>query len=148
MGEFKEHYWGDDEFDWNGLNDAGTYIGCWLQTGVRMSVTTIKEKFGTLIIYCHFGWSSFYHVWRQYYMWVPKWWPYSLDLWISYNTPILNWLNRIVIPIQKKAYIWRYKKAVEKWPHLYDEIVCCADYGELFDGKLPGFKYSDYWKSI
>lgn len=146
MGEFKEHYWGEEKFDWRGLNDAGYYIGDWLRKWVRMPVRDIKEKFGTLRIYCSFGWSSFYTIWRPSYMWVPKWWPYKLDLALSCH--IMPVLNKIVVPIQQKAYVWRYKKAVEKWPHLRDEIVCCADWGQLFEGSMPGYKHSDYWQEM
>ena len=142
----KEHYWGDNTFDWKGLDDAGEYISCWLVRWTRLSVAQVKEKFGTLRIYCSFGWSSFHAiVWPQH-MWVHKYWPYKLDLVISrFLMPIIN---RVMIPIQRKAYAWRYKKAVEKWPHLKDEIVSMADFGELFEGVIPGYKHSDYWKTL
>lgn len=61
---------------------------------------------------------------------------------------VLPLLNKIIIPIQKSVYRYFYKKAVQKWPHLYDEIVCTADWGELFEGYLPGYKHSDYWKEV
>lgn len=140
------HSWGDENVDWHGLNEAPYFIGDWLRRWTRMSVSDMKEKFGTVRVYCSFGWSSFYHLWRPQYMWVPKWWPWSLDLAISGH--IMPVLNKIVVPIQTRAYVWRYKKAVQKWPHLYNEIVSGADWGELFDGKVPGYKHSNYWTEV
>jgi hypothetical protein len=140
------HDWSEEKFDWEGLNDAGEYIGVWLRKWVRMEVTQIKEKFGTLRIYCGFGWSTMYSIWRPRYMWMPSWWPHRLDHLMS--SLILPLLNIIIVPIQKKAYVWRYKNAVKKWPHLREEILCCADWGELFDGTIPGYKHGDYWTEV
>jgi hypothetical protein len=139
------HSWGEEKFDWVGLDDAGQYISQWLVKWTRMPVYDVKEKFGTLRIYCSFGWESFYGIYRPRHMWVPKWWPYRLDLRLSHY--IMPLLNKIVVPLQQKAYAWRYKKAVEKWPHLREEIVSIADRGELFEGVIPGYKHSDYWRT-
>lgn len=138
--------WPDERF--NEVDDAGYYIGRWLRTWVRLPVTQIKEKFGTVRVYCGFGWSTLYSIWRPSHCWVSPYWPYKLDLWLSYDTPFLKWLNFIVVPIQQRAYAWRYKKAVQKWPHLYNEIVSCADHGELFEGVVPGYKHSDFWQEV
>ena len=79
-------------------------------------------------------------------MYIPRWWPWKLDL------TVFNWvsplLNRLMIPYQKWIYRRVYKKAVQKWPHLYDEIVSCADWGELFEGYLPGYKHNNYWEEV
>lgn len=122
--------WPDKKF--NEIDEAGWFIGRWLRNWVRLPVVQIKEKFGTVRVYCHFGWDSFYSVWRPSHCWVPKWWPWSLDLKVSgYIMPLLN---KVAVPIQTRAYRWRYRKAVEKWPHLREEILCCADFGELLEG--------------
>jgi hypothetical protein len=142
------HNWGDEGVDWNGINDAGAYIGYWLRKWMRMDVRDVKEKFGTVRIYCGFGWSGLYSIYRPGYCWYPNWWPIKVDNWLAYHTPIFKWINRIVVPIQQKAYTWRYKKAVQKWPHLYNEIVMCADHGELFEGTVPGYVHSNYWTKV
>lgn len=125
------HDWSDENVDWNGINDAAGYIGYWLRKWVRMDVRDVKEKFGTVRVYCSFGWSSIYSIYRPGYCWYPEWWPVKLDLWLGYDTPIFKWLNKIIIPIQIRAYRWRYRNAVRKWPHLREEIMCCADHQEL-----------------
>ena len=141
------HSWGDEGVDWEGINDAAEFIGLWLSKWARLNVSCWKEKFGTVRVYCSFGWSSVYSIWRPSHVWIPKWWPYKFDLWIG-NSYLFVLLNKLVIPLQERAYVWRYKKAVEKWPHLYKEIVSGANYGELFEGTIPGYKHSDYWVTL
>lgn len=141
------HSWGDKGVDWKGINAAAYFIAHWLKTWVRMPIQDYKEKFGTVRIYCGFGWHGVYSIWRPMHHWYPKWWPMRLDFWLA-NTWAWGQLNRVVVKLQQKAYAWRYKKAVEKWPHLHDEIVSQADYGELFEGVIPGYRHSDYWTTI
>lgn len=153
------HSWGDKDVDWQGINDAASFIGKGLKRYARISVTQWKEKFGTVRVYCSFGWHGIYTIWRPGYCWYPKWWPMRLDFWLA-NTWLWDQLNlRVVIPTQKRAYIWWYRKAVERWPHLYREIVSMADYGELFEGvrfasqysprgRRKVYKHSDFWKTI
>jgi hypothetical protein len=123
------HSWGDEGVDWQGLNDAACFIAKRLRKYGGIAVTDCKEKYGTVRVYCYFGW-------------VPAW----------ATTPTLQYfvglLNRIVIPIQQRIYVWVYKQAVRRWPHLYHEIVSEADYGELFEGKIPGYVHSRYWVTI
>lgn len=138
--------WPDEKF--GDVERASYFIGEWLRRWSRMSVSQCKEKFGTARVYCSFGWESFYQIAYPGYMWVQSWWPYKLDLWISYHTPLWVWVNQIVVPIHKKLYVWRYKKAIQKYPYLYNEILSMADWGELFDGKIPGYKHSDYWEQV
>jgi hypothetical protein len=123
------HNWGEENVDWEGINDAGIYIGDWLAKWTRLQVTQIKEKYGTVRVYCGFGWSCLYSIYRPRYCWVPKWWPYKLDLFLSRY--LMGGINKMFVPIQMKAYRWRYKKAIQKWPHLKEEILCCADWSEL-----------------
>lgn len=140
------HSWGDEGVDWDGISDASLFIGLWLRRWMRMRVCDMKEKFGTVRVYCSFGWDSFYELFYPGYCWVKPWWPYKIDLYVSaYVMPLLN---KLVLPIHKWAYAYRYKKAVQKWPHLYDEIVTGADWGEFFEGVVPGYKHSNYWTEI
>jgi hypothetical protein len=141
------HQWGDEDVDWEGINDAAYYIAHWLRTYARVGILDYKEKFGTVRVYCHFGWHGVYAILRPSYCWYPKWWPMKLDFWLA-DSKLFTLINRIVVPLQQKAYAWRYKKAVQKWPHLYKEIVSMADFGELFEGIVPGYKHSDFWKKV
>lgn len=125
------HSWGDEDFSdelFNQVEDAAQYIGENLRKWFRVGVMQYKEKFGTVRVYCHLGFSCFHSIIYPGYCWIHKWWPYSLDLKISeYLMPLLN---RIVIPIQISGYRYFYKRAIQKWPHLREEIICCADYDE------------------
>jgi hypothetical protein len=140
------HQWGEENVDWKGLDDAAYYIGGQLARWGRIHVSQTKEKFGTVRVYCSFGWDSFYGLWRPRYCRVPTWWPWKLDL-MTFSR-IESLVNKVAIPYQKWIYKRTYRKTVQKWPHLYQEIVSCADWGELFDGALPGYKHSDYWQEV
>ncbi len=129
------HFWGDKDFSdeqFNQVGDAAEYIGSNLLKWFRIGVRQRKEKYGTVRVYCSLGFSSLYSLWRPHYVWIPKWWPYSLDLNISrYLMPLVNF---IALPIQQIGYRYIYKQAVKKWPHLKNEILCCADFSEYLKG--------------
>ena len=141
------HSWGDKDVDWEGINDAAYFIAKNLKRWGRIGVTDYKEKFGTVRVYCHFGWISFYSLWRPGYCWVSTWWPYKLDMTIWNTRPAL-WLQKKIMAYQTFVYRLVYRVAVARWPHLYKEIVSAADFGELFEGHVPGYKHSDYWRTL
>lgn len=141
------HSWGAEGVDWKGIDDAAHWIATQLIRWGRVPVTQYKEKFGTVRVYCGFGIYGIYGLWRPHYCWYPKWWPMRLDFWLA-GTRLFKAINNFVVPLQQKLYAHVYKRAVQKWPHLYDEIVSQADYGELFEGVVPGYKHSDYWRTV
>lgn len=133
------HDWSEKHFDWKGLNDAGHYIETNLLRWGRVNIRDVKEKYGTLRIYLSFGWHqlhSFTHP-RYIYSRYPQW------LWILdclYFSKFFRLLNFIIVPYHQFLYRFFYKKAVEKWPHLTAEILCCADYDELLEGVAPDWE--------
>lgn len=107
-------------------------IGNFLATWGRIEVRQTKEKYNTVRVYCSFGWYSFHNIIFPRYMvkhqWVPQWlWKFD----ITYSYLLLRWVNYIAVPIQEKIYRFAYKKAVETYPSLKDNIICCADFDEL-----------------
>ena len=138
------HSWGDKHVDWQGIDDAAYFIGHSLKTYARLSVSQWKEKFGTVRVYCYFGWYTLHYAVWPGRIYRPKWWPMGFDIWLS-QTWAWKWLNYWVIGFHQWAYVLAYRVAVARWPHLYKEIVSAADYGELFEGKIPGYKHSDFW---
>lgn len=137
-GKWPDKYFGQ-------IEDAAYEIGTFISRWGRMTVLQTKEKFGTVRVYCSFG-SSCIHglVWPRR-MWVHRFWPYKLDLLMS--SLLCKILNIILIPYQRFIYRLAYKRAVTKYPHLWDEIMCCADHGDVLEG-VEGYKHSDYWKEI
>jgi len=130
------HYWGED-VDWVGINKSARYIGQNLKRFGRINVRDYKEKFGTVRVYCSLGWGCLFNIthpgWVSYKVaGYPKW-IMKLDIyWLSKIIPFLfNWW---VIPYHKWLYRHLYKKAIKKWSHLREEIICCADYFELLGG--------------
>lgn len=123
------HQWGDKDSQGRDIcsrvEEVSDYIGEWLRLWGRMYVGQCKEKFGTVRIYCFFGWGDLGSITHPGSAYRPKWvcrWS-----WVQY----LDW---IVIPIQKILYCYRYKQAVKKWPDLKEEILCCADWPEYLRG--------------
>jgi len=130
------HTWGDEDFDWAGLDKAIRYIDKNLKRWGRIQVHQAKEKFGTARVYCHLGFSGLWWLWKPghvYYRgpkWMPKWmnWP---PYWIT------SAVNLVFVPYQARVYRTVYKKAVRQWPHLVCEITHDADFNELLDGLCP-----------
>ena len=127
------HNWGDD-FDWTGLDRAISFIEDNLVRWGRVNVLQAKEKFGTARIYCSLGFGQIHSITHPRYVRsrYPKW-LWKLDC--SYGPKIMKLLfNWWVVPYHKWLYRFVYKMAVRKWPHLKEEILCCADFRELLKG--------------
>lgn len=140
------HYYGSwpDEY-FNQVDQAAYEIGTFCARWGRMSVLQTKEKYGTVRVYCSFGWDCIHSIIWPKYCWIHKWWPYRLDLALSRH--IMPVLNRLVARYHIWVYRKAYRNAVKKYPHLREEILCCADYGEVLEG-VAGYKHSDYWKEV
>jgi len=127
------HYWGDKGVDWDGINDAAAYIGLGLRKW-RVNITQYKEKYGTVRVYGYLGLTSFHQLTHPGYVfnqW-PEWlWKLQFT-WLARK--VIQGLNFLVYPLHKRLYRRYYRKAVEKWPHLREEILCCADFDELLEG--------------
>lgn len=126
------HYWGDEGVDWEGIDNAASYIGDGLRFWGRVSVQQYKEKYGTVRVYCSLGlhdWHQLTHPGYAYNQW-PRWlWPLNFKgEWLK------RLLNRGVYPFHCWLYRRYYKEAVRRWPHLREEILSVADYDELLGG--------------
>jgi hypothetical protein len=124
------HRWGDEGVDWQGLSDAAKFIAVNLRRWGRISVMDYKEKFGTVRVYCSLGWYQFHclvYPGYAYNQW-PKW-LWKLDC--MYGSKVMSLLNYLIVPYHEWLYKEVYKLAVNKWPHLSEEITSAADYPEL-----------------
>lgn len=139
------HNWGQEGVDWAGIEDSAYEIGTFISRWGRMAVSQTKEKFGTVRVYCHFGWDCFYGILWPRHCWVRGWWPYRLDL--AMSSFVCRLLNIIVVPYQKFIYRLAYKLAIKKRPHLREEIICCADWGEVLEG-VAGYRHADHWRTL
>ena len=121
------HRWGEENVDWQGIDNAATWISLNLSRWGRIDVSQSKEKFGEVRVYCSFGGTlySFF-------------WPYETFFWPKLNR-FHRLFDRIPLPslFQKyQEFIYRlvYKKAIAKWPHLKQEILEGADWPEYLEG--------------
>ena len=126
------HMWGDKGVDWGGIDDAASYIGDGLRKWGRVSVSQYKEKYGTVRVYCSLGlwdWHQLTHPGYAFNQW-PKWlWPFNFrGVWL------IRLLNKAIYPFHCWLYRRYYEEAVRRWPHLKEEILCCADWDELLGG--------------
>jgi hypothetical protein len=127
------HMWGDEDFDWKGLDQAIRFIDTNLVRWGRISVRQSKEKYGTARIYCSLGWHQFHSIThpRSVFNRYPRW---LWDLDCKYGSKIVRFLFGWVVNYHCWLYRKVYSLAVKKWPHLKEEILCCADYDELLKG--------------
>jgi hypothetical protein len=123
--------WSDSLF--NQVSDASYYIGDYIAKWGRIHVSQCKEKYGTVRVYCNIGYSTLYEFLfpKHNFIRAPKW-LWKIDLFTSYHIYSVL-INKLVIPYQKWIYKKAYKKALYIWPHLKEEILCCADFGELLE---------------
>jgi len=131
------HHWGDDDVDWKGIGEAGRYIATNLKRWGRVPVRDWKEKYGTVRIYLSLGWESLFTITHPGYVYsrYPKWlWSFCCS---KYSRWIFRQLNRVVVPYHIFLYRFFYRRAVKKWPHLTDEILCAADFHELLKDLTP-----------
>lgn len=141
------HNWSDDSFDWKGLSEAIDYIQKWFRFW-RIGVMQAKEKFGTARIYLlgGLGVIQFHGLIYPGYCFsqFPKW-LWKLDC--LCGRWIFRWLNYLIIPFHVWLYRHIYENAVDRWPHLRDEILVDADIQELIEG-IHGYKHSDHWTPL
>jgi hypothetical protein len=125
--------WGDSEVDWKGISDAATYIHKQLQTCARINVRQSKEKFGTVRVYCDFGWYNLHSITHPgyHYTQYPKW---LANIDNKYLWQLVSLLNIVVVPFHKRFYRKTYHRAIHKWPHIRNSILGGADYPELLVG--------------
>ena len=125
------HQWGEEDFKWEYLDKAIHMIAEDLRFW-RIVVTQSKEKYGTCRIYCSLGWNCLLNITHPGYCWYPyPKWLIRLDLYVL--SRIIPKLNFLILPIHKWAYRNAYKKAVDMFPEIEEEICCMADYVELLD---------------
>lgn len=126
------HCWGDKDFTyWKELNEAAKFIAVFCMKFGRITVQDWKEKWGTVRVYCSFGWYQLgeiispktrcYRSWPWYTKWV----------WKIYIPPLIS---RLFFPWQKFIYRTAYKLAIKKWPMIREEILCVADWSEYLGG--------------
>lgn len=97
------HSWGDKGVDWDAINDAAIFIGVNLRRWGLVTVFDVKEKWGTVRVYCSFGL-------------------------LGLAGRMFNWF---LVPYQKWMYRQLYRAAIKKWPHIRREILEGADWSEL-----------------
>lgn len=121
------HDWGDKDFDWEALNNAGEYISSYCMKRARLYIHW-KEKYGTLR-YQHLSSCIFNRYWPIHTLINPGHLYYRFPRWminIEYIVgDVLYYIG--VVKIIQKYQLWILKRAllraVKKFPHIKDEIL-------------------------
>lgn len=124
------HQWGDKDFDWKALDDAGHLLRKITKRYGRLG-GDIKEKYGELRFYAKFGNLCLHTlIYPEYYFSQFPRWLWKLDC--NYIGPVLNFFfGKAFIWWQMKVYRYAYKACIKKYPHIKDEILDAADYDKL-----------------
>lgn len=128
------HDWSDDSIDWQGIGEAARFIALNLKRWGRVNVMDWKEKWGTVRVYCSFGFYGLHEITHPGHAYIR--YKKGGILWHINYSKMMRWLTRyilnpIVVPYQTWLYTYLYGRALQKWPHLRLEILSGADYSEL-----------------
>lgn len=128
------------------LEDAIEYIANRLRSFGRIGVMA-KEKWGYARISCSFVY-NFHSLTHPSYSYrrYPKW-LWKLD--VYYGDSVLKYtgLLSIIYKWQRYVYIDTYRRAINKWPHLKDNLLRDADALEWLE-EAGLCKYSDYRRRL
>jgi len=115
------------------LDTIAREIGTTLRDRYRIDVSQFKEKYGTVRVYCTFGWWNLHSLIYPGYHFnrFPRWLQRLDDVLLG---PIVHQLGRFFIPLQQKAYRQQYARAIVKYPHHRTAILACADWPEYLKG--------------
>jgi hypothetical protein len=120
------------------LDEIAHEIGVFCRRWGRISVSQTKEKYGTVRVYCGFGYYSLHSLifpgWVYKHPKFPKW-LWSLD--IYYLSSIIGWFHPILYRYQTWIYSMAYWKQIKKYPHLFDEITGSMDWPEHIGFYIP-----------
>jgi hypothetical protein len=139
------HEWGDEDFDWEGLNNAGQYIQYYCAKYGRIGIHQ-KEKYGTLRADTYFSGTVHDLIWPgHYYTHYAHDALRKLDYDFSYYS---RWLFKLINVYQRFIYRLVYKRAVKKWPHLIEEILVDADHPDLLKGLGYDFSQCSEYNTV
>lgn len=129
------HQWGDENVDWKGIDEVCDYIAKYSRR-YGLIGGQIKEKWGTIRWYAHFGHLSLHSIIYPGYVYsqFPNW-LWKLDC--NYIGPILRlFFEKAFVKWQTFIYNRIYQNCLKKWPHLRAEILIASDYPELIQGAI------------
>lgn len=141
------HVWNDGWEYWKDLGDAIHFCKKHWRAWGRIGIAFSKEKWGVFNHNCQFYWGSWpihelVKPGYTYYQW-PKW---LMLIEMEYLSKAVKYIGMrwLVQQWQKLVYnvvLWR---ALRKWSHIRDELLCDADYDMLWNGKEI---QQQYWET-
>lgn len=121
------HIWGDEDFDWEALNEAADYIQNRCRQFARMGIWT-KEKYGTLRVSttCAYfiEYDFIHHIFYPGYVryMFPEWFRVYIDWPLGKMLGKLGAIH-LIQKYQNAVLKFFWKRAAKKWPHISKEIL-------------------------
>jgi hypothetical protein len=150
------HEWGDNNFDWDALNDSIRYcMNFWKKWG-RIG-THGKEKYGTFRDYIYLWDGSIYQLFYPGYVYVKRgfwhFWYFKIDHRFCMKFFKYTGLLKLVLLYQAQIYNYAIQKMCKKYPHIVDELVSDLDGYEMVKpsifGKVDGTViHKKYWRVL
>ena len=137
----QHHDWSSDWPYCSQLNNASSFIASFCRRFGRFSGPD-KEKYGTLRFYCNFHY-QLHDIFYPGHAFI-RWGRIGMFIDRIYCKPFFNPLRRLIVSYQTIIYRIAYRLAAARWPMVYNEIYCDADYPEILQ---RDFDHSLYWKS-
>lgn len=129
------HSWGDEFKHFEDVGVCADEIGAFCVRWGRIGVTSTKEKYGTVRVYCVFGLYSLHSlIFPRFVFRNPSFpiWLYRLDSKITWR--LFRAFQRPCVWYQSKIYRLAYQRALKRYPHIKEEILSDADYPEYLEG--------------
>jgi hypothetical protein len=123
------HYWGDEDFDWDSLNKAIRFVTDTCRKYGRLGMHS-KEKYGTFRdhVYPYDGTlHSLVYPAYVYKQW-SKFATYTLDYGIFKRFSDNSGLTWLIIRWQRLVYNYAIQTVCKRYPHLVDELVVMLDH--------------------
>jgi hypothetical protein len=127
------HSWGDEWAYWDDMNRVVDFMWDYLHKW-RFPARDVKEKWGTLRVYCSFGWTSPHDITHPGHAYIR--YKKGGIMWSLQYSKVVRWIFQYILHKPSQLFhIWVYRRAYrlacEKWPQCAAEILTAADYPEL-----------------
>lgn len=120
----------NDEIEWaceQAAYDIATYLHLF-----KVPVRSYKEKYRTVRVYTGLGWNRLSDITHPGHIYnrLPQW-LFHLDLYYGDKVMYYSGLSWLSYKVHCIVYRKAYKKVIDKYPEIKDNILRCADYPEL-----------------
>ena len=148
------HYWGEEDFDWKGLNTAIQFVTDTCYRYGRLGMHS-KEKYGTFRDHVYPYDGTLYSLCNPGYMYIrwPKFIYWTIDYRMFRTLSKYSGLTWAILRWQRLVYNYAIQAVCKRYPHLVDELVSDLDHYSWVTpgvfGKIDGTAiHNKYWTQL